>query len=679
MAVRVQQVARWAGKVALVVALMFLFGASAVWAAPEDYAPDAVGSMFEVPKIGEGQNPTLFEAYPGSSYRVDFQTTGWTSVQGNTIHQTLVGVANVLLMFNQSMIRMAIGFAWHMQSFNVFDAVGAQLAPMIGAVSTSVTDALLPSLVVISAILMFFKAQDSMGEAITQTLAMMAWAGVALSLTFAPATWTDAISLANHGGATLSSKAASMTDTMDLPIAGPTPSFGPDETVNNQRRQGDAMFRTFVVTPWCLTEFGNMKACQDFGEEILSRNMKDRQDYVDSNEFKNALGGADSDAWQYVAGQDGVTRLAIALPSTLSGTVFGLTVMVLFSLVTVFLLLALMLLLVGCVFAALGTVSGRFRTWAINWAWRLFDCVITSSVANFVVSAIVGLSMVIMAATTPTVGWGIGMIMTFMTVITGCLLFREIREIMGIRATGGMGLLGSLGMVSMLGRRFTPRRRRGGRGSSGGDGDKGSGGGSGGSDGGSSSGRDSGGPRKPVPLSRRPGASNSTVPTVDRDWAKAKVEGQLAKHGRMSKSEAAAYASDKKTGVKVSDDVQARRDLFEAKVEQRRNGKLSRKTPGVDMKSAAPTEPVATEGSSRDRYSTVDHKTSAPPPPNSARKPVRRVVVPKGNLPSGARRDFDKDRYKKPLRRVETPKADPMQKANEYRQSAFSARVGGLE
>ena len=157
------------------------------------------------------------------------------------------------------------------------------------------------------------------------------------------------------------------------------------------------------------------------------------------------------------------------------------------------------------------------------------------------------------------------------------------------------------------------------------------------------------------------------------------VEGQLAKHGRMSKSEAAAYASDKKTGVKVSDDVQARRDLFEAKVEQRRNGKLSRKTPGVDMKSAAPTEPVATEGSSRDRYSTVDHKTSAPPPPNSARKPVRRVVVPKGNLPSGARRDFDKDRYKKPLRRVETPKADPMQKANEYRQSAFSARVGGLE
>ena len=183
MAVRVQQVARWAGKVALVIALMFLFGASAVWAAPEDYAPDAVGSMFEVPKIGEGQNPTLFEAYPGSSYRVDFQTTGWTSVQGNTIHQTLVGVANVLLMFNQGMIRMAIGFAWHMQSFNVFDAVGAQLAPMIGAVSTSVTDALLPSLVVISAILMFFKAQDSMGEAITQTLAMMAWAGVALSLT----------------------------------------------------------------------------------------------------------------------------------------------------------------------------------------------------------------------------------------------------------------------------------------------------------------------------------------------------------------------------------------------------------------------------------------------------------------------------------------------------------------
>src|SRR5699024_9372774 len=47
------------------------------------------------------------------------------------------------------------------------------------------------------------------------------------------------------------------------------------------RKNIDAMWRTLVVTPWCLTELGSIEACEQYGADIVTSGGQDRVAAID--------------------------------------------------------------------------------------------------------------------------------------------------------------------------------------------------------------------------------------------------------------------------------------------------------------------------------------------------------------------------------------------------------------
>ncbi|RTE49067.1 hypothetical protein [Actinobaculum sp. 352] len=425
---------------------------------PAVYQPDGVGSLFSVPDMRQGQDPTLFEAYPDGAWVTDWKSTGWTHVVDNTVDPVLNGITNVLLGGTKAVTRAAIAFSYQMAHFDMFGMLSSDITEMVRAVATTAIDWLLPTCLAIGAVLVLAKLGVGTGDALRQFGALVLAGVIGMSLAVVPELWTGTMTAIRQAGAETTAKAAeaAVTD-LDSPFTGPTPTYGSDETVNAQRRQADAIWRTYVAMPWCIAEFGSLRTCQDYGEEVLSRSGDDRVDFIDGKDFKDAMGGDKSDAWQMTTGQDGATRLAIMLPALLVACLFCGLVIFLNATVLLYSMLALMLLVVGVFFALLWVIPGRPRQWGMTWAEKLFSFVFMSFVANLILMVTMLVAMTTMRLT-GDYGWGVSALLTIIASIASLLLVRHLREILGVGSTGLLSMLGTGAAMSMLGRRIRPRR-----------------------------------------------------------------------------------------------------------------------------------------------------------------------------------------------------------------------------
>ncbi len=77
-------------------AALFLPSSVALADDPSVYEPDAMGSLFEVPDLRGGLEPTLFEKYPDDAYMTTWKSQGWTHLTDNTVDPVLNGITNVL-------------------------------------------------------------------------------------------------------------------------------------------------------------------------------------------------------------------------------------------------------------------------------------------------------------------------------------------------------------------------------------------------------------------------------------------------------------------------------------------------------------------------------------------------------------------------------------------------------
>ncbi len=440
----------------LLLALTFCFTAAAAAddPDPEVYQPDGVGTLFQGVDLQQGQAPTLYEKYPDSAWSTDWKSRGWTHMVDNTVDPVLNGITNVLLGATRAVTGAAISFSYQMADFDAFSLLSTQMTDMVRTVANSAIDWLLPTCLALGAVLVLGKMAVGTGEGLRQFGALILAGSVGVSLAVIPELWTESINAVRQVGASTTAAATSQATTdLKVPFEGPTPSFGNDEGINTHRKQGDAIWRTYVATPWCIAEFGNLRTCQDYGEEILSLSGDERSDYIDSNEFKDALGGDKSAAWQMTTGQDGATRMAILLPALIVAVIFCGLVIFLNATVLLYLMLALMLLVAGVFFAMMWVIPGKPRQWGMAWAEKLFGFTFMSFIANIVLMVTMLVSMTTMGLA-GSYGWGVSALLTIVAAIASVLLFRHLKEIMGVGSTGALAAMGTGAALGMMGSRL---------------------------------------------------------------------------------------------------------------------------------------------------------------------------------------------------------------------------------
>ena len=413
------------------------------------YEPTGMGPLISTPDLGEGQDPTLFEAYPEDAYEWDYQDrSGFHPIEG-TVDPPFNALANAVFSLTRSWTRTAIGLTWQTMTFDSYTSLGSQLTDSIGAIAGAFVDWLLPSALIIGGLLVWWKLGDGVGQAVTQLGYVAALGVVALTIATYPGVWVDGINTVRGlGSNAATSVAMAGTGDLQVPFAGPTPTFGDDARNTGMRKMGDAVWRTFVVTPWCMGEFGNMDSCQQWGQGVIERpkgpdnDESYRAGYI-WKVIQPAVGGNDSAAYRTVSGHETAGRLALAVLSLLAAFVFTILVLCLNCFIALNLMLSLMMLALGGFFTMVWAIPGAPRQWGNNWLQLLFGFTIVSFLGQLVLSVTLTVAVAAISLTA-SMGWASSVVLTLTCMVAALVLMRHLRSIFSVGTTGAQGLFGTV-------------------------------------------------------------------------------------------------------------------------------------------------------------------------------------------------------------------------------------------
>ncbi|BFO23124.1 hypothetical protein SHKM778_95120 (plasmid) [Streptomyces sp. KM77-8] len=144
----------------------------------------------------------------------------------------------------------------------------------VGGAASTLTQTLLPSAMVIGALVAWANHRRAAGSSLSQ----LGWVAVStifsISLLMAPQTWVNGIDSARNVGSSIAMNATSagLGDGTKEPIdLGHGTTYGDNERDNMLRKSSDAVWRTYVVTPWCVVQFGSLEVCKEKGKEFWTR------------------------------------------------------------------------------------------------------------------------------------------------------------------------------------------------------------------------------------------------------------------------------------------------------------------------------------------------------------------------------------------------------------------------
>lgn len=444
---------------AVVVAIGVMWSGQAAWADDDtdtaqsgQYEVDGIGSLITVPDLKESDAPTLFETYPVWAYQWDYvDKSGVTQMLDNTVDRNVNTIANSMFMQAQSWTLAAIAMSWQTMSFDSYTALGSQLTGSIGTVSNAFIGWLLPSTLAIGALLAWVRGSSSPSQLATQLGCCLAAGVVAISLATTPEHYVNGINAFRDAGTqTAAAAAVGASEGLNEPIEAAAPTFTGTAQNNAMRQMGDAIWRTFVVTPWCQGEFGSIKGCKKHGETVLSKPLfsidaETRSAYLDSAAFKSSV-GEDSEAYATITGHNAPIRLATAITAFIAAFIFAVMILVLNCLVAFNLMLAFMMLVIGGLFACLWAIPGAPRQWANNWLMLLFTFTVMSFLVQLVLTIVLTVAMAAMRLTS-SMGWFTSLILTITAMIASLVLLANLKRIFQASDTGlaskARGILGA--------------------------------------------------------------------------------------------------------------------------------------------------------------------------------------------------------------------------------------------
>jgi hypothetical protein len=282
---------------------------------------------------------------------------------------------------------------------------------------------------------------------------------VATSFAVAPTTWLSGVDGARQVGAdaVVGTSTNVLGNTVKAPISWPEPSFSGTARDTLLRKSGDATWRAFAVTPWCVAELGSLAACERYGKAILDKGTDGnaRKSYID-NEMSQAEGGSSAATVQWAKGKNPFGRIAVLTLGAIAATLFAfLTVSLAFTALMAF-VGCMLLLVVGVLFTCLWAIPGRPRQWGMNWFEALLGLVLQSILALLVFSTTLALVTAVFGLT-DTLGWLPVSGLAIAVLIAGFRLRRLFESLstmmrpgMGSMVMGGLARRGAMGAVRRI-------------------------------------------------------------------------------------------------------------------------------------------------------------------------------------------------------------------------------------
>ncbi len=363
------------------------------------YNPAGMGALLPSPStLPAGQSGTLFERYSNSGlYQLDSQL-GWDEIG----YQIQNGIA-VIFMGLTVLVGLAavVVVQWAIKFTSVKELQDSISHAISGAAGT-VSETLLPSALAVGALVAWINHRKAGGSAISQ-LGWVAASGIlSVSLLTTPQAWVGGIDSARSVGSSVAMEAASAgmgADTKEpIDIKGDV-SFSGSTQDNMLRKSSDAIWRSYVVTPWCVAEFGNLNVCKDYAQKLWDAkgdDTKERESWLSKNVCDDCVGKA---AVNWRKGKN-AGRVPVAIAAFVCVTLFAALAIALAFASLASLIGALMLLLAGVVFACMWVIPGRPRQWGVRW----FDMLLGFTLQSFVSTMVLGCVLVLNTASVSMIG-----------------------------------------------------------------------------------------------------------------------------------------------------------------------------------------------------------------------------------------------------------------------------------
>lgn len=423
--------------------------------------PTGFGDLLPVPDLTHGDTRTLFEQYNPMAYSLEYEGSF-----SDPFRPVFNSFAELLMLYIVAATRAAIAIGWWLFSFTDIRALMDATSHAIGDVSTQLTGWLLPSALALGAIAAYVQRRTS-GTALGQLVWVFAAGLLAVSLALGPATWLKGVDGARQVGAqtVMGASGQVVGGTMKTPFETPEPAFPGTPRDTMLRKSGDAAWRGFAVTPWCIAEFGSMEACARYGKGMLDVGIdkSQRMDYIKNNVAK-AEGGGDTPTVKWAKGENPFGRIGVLLIAAVAATLFAFLNIGLAATALMAFVGCLVMLVVGVVFACLFIIPGRSRQWGMNWLEALLGLVLQSVAAMLVFGVALSLLTAVFGLS-QSLGWlpvtGLALV-----VLIAAFRLRRLLESMTTMMRPGVGsmMMGSFarrGAVQAVRRVMTAIRSRG--------------------------------------------------------------------------------------------------------------------------------------------------------------------------------------------------------------------------
>lgn len=320
----------------------------------------------------------------------------------------------------------------------------------IGGAAKGLTETLLPSAIAVGGFIAFLNHRRASGSGLSQIGWVIVSGIVSVSLLTSPGVWVDGVDTGRQLGSNIAMNATANgigEGQQDFPFSiGHQVKYGDNEHDNMLRKSSDAVWRTYVATPWCVAEFGSLEACKRYGKKLLDQGFFAPvrkvwlQDNVDDDDV-----GEESAQWR--RGHNPIGRIMITAPALLSIVIFAAQVLILALSSLAALLGVLMLLVAGVLFACLWVIPGRPRQWGMRW----FDQVLGFTLQSGIVTLVLGCTLILQSTITtliPTLGYLPSAGLSIAAAVVAVRFRKILDSIVGVTG-GGFGAGGAvLGMLA---------------------------------------------------------------------------------------------------------------------------------------------------------------------------------------------------------------------------------------
>ena len=440
---------RWLGVVAFFVFLA-LVGFFAPAQADDGPAPTGFGDLLGGPDLRGEFQPTLYEAYNMGSYYFD---TNRLNSAADAHHIILNGLASVIMLLTAAIIRGAIVIVWTMFDDTSSQGLADSITPNIAATAGALLPWVLPAALALGAVIAYARQRGTGGGGLSQIAWVFAGGILAVSFATSPGMWvdnmTDIRSAAAEG---VMSAASSSVATTNTPFEFPAATYDGDPQNTMMRDSADAIWRSYVVTPWCLANFGSKTLCERYGKAMLDQGMNPstRSDWIqNSDEAHPGEYNSDGAAYRWIAGKNSYERLGMALVAFIVGVIFAALVFVVAFASQIAFYGALLMLFVGVLFAMLWCIPGKPREWANKWLETVIGLMIQSVVGALVLAATLSLTSRAFELAGDA-GWGVAAGLSIGVTVAAFSMRRTISTILGAM-TPGMGMTTVIGALAVRG------------------------------------------------------------------------------------------------------------------------------------------------------------------------------------------------------------------------------------